>query len=67
MSSTERDVRRKLLVLKYFEQRGNIAKTCRHFGISRQTIYNWKSRFEQEEESGLINHKLCPENPRMGV
>ncbi len=67
MSSAERDIRRKLRVLKYFEQRGNIAKTCRHFGISRQTFYDWRSRFEKDGESGLINHKPCPENPRLRV
>jgi len=67
MSSAERDIRRKLRVLKYFEQQGNITETCRHFEISRQTFYSRRFRFEKDGESGLINHKPCPENPRVRV
>ena len=33
--------------LDYYEEHGrNAALTCRHFGISRQTFYRWKSRFD---------------------
>jgi hypothetical protein len=28
MSKAERDIRRKLRVLKHYEERGNVAKTC---------------------------------------
>ena len=56
MSKAERDIRRKLRVLEYAEQRGNIAKACRHFGISRQTFYTWRSRYEKDGESGDILH-----------
>ncbi|MGW8325787.1 MAG: helix-turn-helix domain-containing protein [Desulfobacterales bacterium] len=35
-------IRRKSRVLSYAKQIGNISKTCRYFGISRQTYYDWK-------------------------
>ncbi len=35
MSKAERDIKRKLRVLRNAEVRGNIAETCRHFGIAR--------------------------------
>ena len=31
----------------------NIARTCRHFGISRQAFYRWKRRFDAQGEAGL--------------
>jgi len=67
MSKAERDIKRKLRVLRYAELRGSVAKTCRHFGIARQTFYNWKSQYEKFGNEGLINHKPCPENPTLRV
>jgi transposase InsO family protein len=67
MSKAERKIRQKLRVLRYCEERGDVSRTCRHFGIARQTYYNWKARFEKYGESGLINHKPCPENPKLRV
>lgn len=32
----QRDIARKLRVLKHADQTGNVSHTCRHFGISRQ-------------------------------
>jgi transposase-like protein len=31
----------------------NVARTCRHFGISRQAYYKWKRRFEEFGAAGL--------------
>jgi transposase-like protein len=28
------------------ERSRNVARTCRHFGISRQAFYRWKRRFD---------------------
>ncbi len=44
-----------------------MAQTCRHFGISRPTFYSWKKNCEKLGNDGLINHKPCPENPRLRV
>ncbi len=34
MTQAQRDIRRKLRVLRHAEQTGNVSKTCRYFGIS---------------------------------
>jgi len=63
----EQDIRRKLKILEYAEKSGNVAKTCRYWGISRDTFYRWKKRYLADGESGLINSKPCPENPSIRV
>ena len=67
MSKSERYIKRKLRVLRYYEERGNVAKTCRYFEIARQTFYDWKAGYEKYGEQGLINRRPCPENPTLRV
>ena len=62
MTQQQRDIKRKLAVLEYAKQSGNVAKTCRRFGISRQGYYNWLRAFERHGEAGLVNRGPCPEN-----
>ncbi len=38
----------------------NVARTCRHFGISRQAYYRWKRRFEAQGEAGLWSRTSRP-------
>ena len=53
----------------YYERCGNARKTCRYFGISAQTFYRWKSRFDPydlrtlEEESRRPAAVRQPETP----
>lgn len=61
------DIRRKLKVLSYAEEVGNVSKACRHFGISRETFYQWKRSYAALGDNGLINQKPCPENPKIRV
>ena len=37
-----------------------VARTCRHFGISRTAFYRWKSRFEELGEAGLADRPRTP-------
>ena len=67
MTQAERDIRRKLRIIKHAEEIGNVSKACRYFGISRSTYYVWKQRCAQLGEVGLINSKPCPENPTLRV
>ncbi len=62
MTQSKRDIKRKLQVLEYAEDCGNVARTCRHFGISRQCYYNWRRAHERFGEAGLVNRGPCPEN-----
>jgi len=67
MTKAQRDIKRKLRVLSYAQEIRNVSKTCRYFGISRQTFYEWKQAYAQLGEEGLINRKPCPENLTLRV
>ncbi|MGZ8144258.1 MAG: helix-turn-helix domain-containing protein, partial [Methylosarcina sp.] len=60
----QQDISRKLRVLNHAQGSGNVSKTCRYFGISRDTFYQWKKAYATLGEQGLINSKPCPENPK---
>lgn len=53
------DIARKLKVLNHATEHGNISKTCRYFGICRETFYKWKRAYETDGEEGLVNNKSC--------
>jgi transposase InsO family protein len=65
MTQAERDIRQKLKVLNHAIETKNISKTCRYFGITRETFYQWKRAYNEKGETGLINRKPCPENPKL--
>jgi transposase-like protein len=58
-----RDISRKLRVLNHAKKGGSVSRTCRYFGISRETFYQWKKAYQLEGERALINSKPCPQNP----
>ena len=62
MLQTERDIQRKLRVLRHAEHIGDIFKTCRYFGIGRASFYRWQAAFRRQGESGLANRKTIPKN-----
>lgn len=51
--------RLKLLRHASEEPRG-VARTCRHFGISRNAFYKWKGRFKEHGEAGLCDRPRTP-------
>jgi len=49
--------------MDYYRQHGsNAALTCRHFGISPQTFYRWKPRYDPEDLPSL--EARSPRPPR---
>src|SRR5213594_2774689 len=38
----------------------NVARTCRHFGLSRKAFYKWKARYEAQGEAGLCEWPRAP-------
>jgi len=62
----DREVKRRLAILNHAEEvTGNVAMTCRYYGITRQTFYTWKRRFEELDEEGLsaplpTRRNTCP-------
>lgn len=63
----EHNIRRKLKILAHAEETGKVAKTCRYWGISRDTFYRWKRDYLTHGEQVLVNSKPCPENPSIRV
>jgi len=57
MTKEERELNRRLRILKHARDTGNVALTCRYFGIGRATFYQWKSRFDKEGITGLQRRK----------
>lgn len=66
MTNRERsDILRKLRILNHGKESKNVSKTCRYFGISRETYYQWKRAYEKYGEKALINSKPCPQNLKL--
>ncbi len=48
------EARRRLHWIDYYHQHGrNVAQTCRHFDISRQTFYRWWQRYDPRRPQSL--------------
>ncbi len=58
-------IKRKLKILKCSKFGSNVSKKCRHYGISRETYYQWKRTLEKHGEEALKNSKPCPENHKL--
>ena len=57
----QRKVRHRLAVLRHAEEvTGNVAATCRYYGISRQCFYKWQRRYEELGEDGLRDRSSAP-------
>ncbi len=63
MTKEDRDIHRKLKVLRHAEKIGDVARTCRYFGVGRSSFYRWKAAYDQYGEAGLVNAKPIPKNP----
>src|SRR5262245_28035243 len=50
----------RLKVLQAATNAGNVARTCRHFGLSRKTFYKWHQRYHQHGEIGLADRARAP-------
>jgi len=51
--------------MDYYEaHRRNVSLTCRHFGISRQTFYRWKRRYNPRELTSLESRSHRPRRLR---
>ncbi len=51
-------------MLFYFFNGRNVRRTCRHFGISRQTFYRWKRRFSRHDLTTLEERSYRPHKVR---
>ena len=50
--------------MDFYRKNKNVALTCRHFGISRQTFYRWLKRYEPLDLTTLEERSHCPRRRR---
>jgi len=50
--------------MDFYRKSKNVAFTCRHFGISRQTFYRWLKRYEPLDLTTLEERSHCPRRRR---
>ena len=41
-------IRRKMVVLEWARELGNVTKACREFDVPRSSFYKWKKAFDAE-------------------
>jgi transposase len=57
-----RRAKRRLAILRHAEEvTGNVALTCRYYGISRQVFYQWRQRYDQHGLDGLRDRAHRPQ------
>jgi len=60
-----REAKHRLRVIEWFEEHGrNASLTSRHFGISRDTFYRWRRRFQETGPGGLEDWSHRPKRVR---
>jgi len=53
MTADEKEIRRKLAVLKKADEIGSAAKAYRYFGIPRSTYFRWRKAFSIKVEKPI--------------
>ena len=64
MTPKDREIQRKLKILKQAEETRHVGRTCRYFGIGRASFYRWKAAREKHREAALVREKPIPKNPK---
>jgi putative transposase len=59
-----REARVRLAWMDFYRRNRNVARTCRHFGISRQTFYRWQRRYDPYDLTSLEERSHCPRHRR---
>ena len=54
----------RLAWMDFHRRTQNVALTCRHFGVSRQTFYRWLKRYEPLDLTTLEERSHCPHRRR---
>ena len=62
MTTDEREINRKRRILNHADESGNVAKTCRYFGIPRSLFYVWRNAYRQHGDEGLRRKRPVPKS-----
>ncbi len=60
MNKDQREIQRKLRILRYADEIGSVVKACRYFGVGRSSFYRWRQAYAERGEAGLINAPPIP-------
>ena len=63
MKANDRQIRRKKRILDPAVESGNVAKTCRYFGVPRSSFYRWRNVYLEHGEEGLRWRKPIEVDP----
>ena len=55
MNKDQREILRKLRILRYADEIGSVVRACRYFGVGRSSFYRWRQAYAERGEAGLIN------------
>jgi len=58
------EARVRLHWMDFYRRCRNVAGTCRHFGISRQSFYRWRRRYDPCDLTSLEGRSHCPRHRR---
>ena len=58
MNKDQREIRRKLRILRHAEKVGHVARTCRYFGIGRARFYRWRKAYTRPLRDGVISSEV---------
>ncbi len=57
----DKNAARRLAIIRHAQEvTGNVALTCRYYGISRQVFYTWMRRYQAEGLAGLRDRSRRP-------
>lgn len=65
--SLSKEAKHRLKVIDYYLSCGNIALTCRHFGICRSYLYKWYKRFNPKYLESLESKSRRPRKLRLAT
>jgi transposase InsO family protein len=64
LPALSKPAKQRLAWMDYYRNCNNAAKTCRYFGISRETFYEWKRRYDPFRLESLEEKSRKPKNTR---
>ncbi len=64
--SLSKKAKLRLQWMDYYQRHGNVALTCRHFGIARKTFYHWYKHYNPRCLTTLESHSTAPVRTRKG-
>ncbi len=59
-----RAAQQRLRWMSYYRRHRHVARTCRYFGISRETFYRWKRRWDPQDLTQLEDRSHRPHQVR---